>query len=119
MKHGKLQKYVLEYLSQFTSTKFNVITANRRGIADIVCCIKGRFIAIEVKVGKDKLRPSQITFLQGVINDGGIGLVVHEKHYEAFCRFILDLNKNPQLHNGYTYDVLKPPLEAKAKSFDF
>ncbi|WP_167855506.1 VRR-NUC domain-containing protein [Hymenobacter fodinae] len=43
------------------------------GISDILGYHRatGRFLAIEVKVGKDKLRPEQITFLEEVRRAGG------------------------------------------------
>jgi len=38
----------------------------QKGIADILCCIRGRFLAIEVKAGKDRLSDYQDIFRQDV-----------------------------------------------------
>lgn len=48
------------------------------GISDIIGFHKktGQFIAVEIKVGKDKLSPYQERFLADVIKAGGVGKVV-------------------------------------------
>jgi hypothetical protein len=47
--------------------------SSTKGIADVLgyCCRTGRFAAVEVKVGKDKLSPEQTEFLAGVGAAGG------------------------------------------------
>ncbi len=108
----------MEYMSQFCKTKVNVVSTNGvRGVADTLFCVKGHFIAVEVKVGKDKLRPQQILFLNNVIADGGTGLMVHEDTYELFTNYIL----NKYLHNFRVVVPIEllPPKEVKAKSFTF
>lgn len=42
------------------------------GTADIVGCCKGRYFAIEAKVGRNKLSPAQAAFLESVREAGGI-----------------------------------------------
>lgn len=46
------------------------------GKADIKALIKGRLIEIEVKHGRDKLRPEQIEYKQQIERSGGVYLVV-------------------------------------------
>ena len=53
--------------------------ALRPGVADVCACgPTGRFIAVEVKVGRDKLRPAQKQFLDLVSANGGLVVVVHD-----------------------------------------
>ncbi len=59
-----------------------VITANERGCPDILCCVKGRFLGIEVKEGKDRLSPIQAEQGDRIGKAGGNFLVV--KNFEAF-----------------------------------
>jgi hypothetical protein len=49
------------------------------GVAD-VCGVTsaGRFIAVEVKVGKDKLRPAQMDFAAEVVKRGGLHVVCRD-----------------------------------------
>lgn len=48
------------------------------GISDIIGFHKktGRFIACEIKAGKDRLSDEQIEFLKNVNDAGGVGMVV-------------------------------------------
>lgn len=56
------------------------------GVSDIIgvypCLGKGLFLSIEVKTGKDRLRPEQEGFIQTINKLGGVALVV--KDYEDF-----------------------------------
>jgi len=36
--------------------------AGMKGVPDIICIIKGQFVGIEIKAGKDKMSPDQIIF---------------------------------------------------------
>lgn len=56
------------------------------GKADIKALIKGRLIEIEVKHGRDKLRPEQIEYKQQIERSGGVYLVV--KTWEDFYQQI-------------------------------
>jgi len=46
---------------------------SEKGISDIIGCYKGRFFAIEAKVGKDQLSQKQAEFLDNSKAAGGIG----------------------------------------------
>ena len=50
--------------------------AAKKGVADILCCFKGKSVAIEVKIGKDRLSDEQIGFLKSIEATGGISMVV-------------------------------------------
>lgn len=46
-----------------------------KGVADVIACGPGgRFVAVEVKVGQDRLRPDQTAFLAGVNNRNGVSI---------------------------------------------
>lgn len=50
----------------------------KKGVSDIIGFHKlnGQFIAVEIKVGKDKLSPEQSEFLRQVEKAGGVAIVV-------------------------------------------
>lgn len=55
-----LQKEVLKYLKSLEYCwVIKVISANERGCPDILCCYKGRFVAIEVKEKGDRISAIQ------------------------------------------------------------
>lgn len=57
---------------------FRKNTNTKKGVSDIIGFDQnGRFVAVEVKVGKDKLSEEQTQFLKDVQAAGGIAIVAH------------------------------------------
>lgn len=52
----------------------------RAGIPDIICCFKGRFIALEIKAGKGKTTALQDREIAAINAHGGIAIVVNENN---------------------------------------
>jgi hypothetical protein len=57
-------------------------SGSRKGFYDIVCSIKGKFVAIDIKKGKDFLSDDQLKFKGEVIKDGGYA--VEFRDYQEF-----------------------------------
>ena len=79
MKESKVQNDILQYLRSIDARAVKVLSANFNGVSDILACVDGRFVALEVKVlgKKHTLKPLQQRYIQDVINAGGIaGCVV-------------------------------------------
>lgn len=83
MTHSDLVNEILLYLAPlglcwnnntgaFRNPAGQLVRFGLKGSADILACIKGRFVAIEVKVGRDRLRPAQKAFAEAVVRSGGI-----------------------------------------------
>ena len=51
----------------------------RSGVPDIICCYKGRFVAIECKAGAGKTTALQDRELAAIKAAGGVQMVVNEK----------------------------------------
>jgi hypothetical protein len=49
-----------------------LIRFGQEGASDLIACIEGRFIAIEVKLGRDAWRPAQWKFAAAVKKAGGL-----------------------------------------------
>ena len=60
------------------------VYSSRRGISDFIYCIKGCFIAIEVKVPGNKPTLIQENFLKEVTDAGGLALVLTGKDESIF-----------------------------------
>lgn len=45
----------------------------KKGIADFLLCVQGKYVAIELKAAKGKESPHQKLFIKEVIRAGGIG----------------------------------------------
>lgn len=70
----------------------------RHGIPDIICCVNGRFLAIECKANGGKVTALQERELLHIASAGGVSIVVtDEAHtHEALSNTIttLKLNRN-------------------------
>lgn len=80
MKESQFSRQVVKYLKE-KGAVVNVNTANmfdRVGRSDIEACYKGRFIALELKVGNYQPDPLQISYLQKVRDANGVGLILRD-----------------------------------------
>ena len=50
----------------------------RSGVPDIICCLKGRFVAIECKAGNNKPTELQLRELHKIHKANGITFVINE-----------------------------------------
>ena len=68
------QSAILKYLNSLYPDVWvvKVVVCNKRGVPDIICCYKGKFIGLEVKVPNAKVPPHQI-FQGKLINIAGGG----------------------------------------------
>lgn len=48
------------------------------GVPDFLCCVNGKFIAIEAKAGKGKTTALQESHLSRIRSAGGVALVINE-----------------------------------------
>ncbi len=56
----------------------------KKGVSDILACFRGRLIAVEVKIGKDKLSDEQLGFMNNIIHAGGRAFISSD--FEQFQR---------------------------------
>jgi len=61
-------------------------SGSRKGMADVTVVVNGRHVSIEVKAGKDRLRPEQLKVKQEVEMAGGVYFVV--KSFDDFLEQI-------------------------------
>lgn len=66
----------------------------RSGIPDLLCCVNGYFVAIEVKASKGKASELQLWNIQKIKEAGGIALVLYPKYFEDFKKLILSLKED-------------------------
>jgi hypothetical protein len=52
------------------------------GVPDFLCCVRGRFLAIEAKAGKGKTTALQDKNIKQIIASGGLAIVVNEDSIE-------------------------------------
>ena len=55
----------------------------RAGVPDIICCVKGKFLAIECKAGSNGCTALQERELDAIVLHGGIAYVIREKDLDS------------------------------------
>lgn len=76
MTGAELSKRVIHFLEKHGCVVTNVIAASKAGTSDLIACINGRYVALEIKGKGDTLKPLQAEKLNRVIQAGGVGMVV-------------------------------------------
>ena len=78
MTEQQIQKKIITMLEQtYDAYVVKVVSASKSGVPDILCCIEGRFIAIEVKRPESKNNVSKLQEynLSLVEQRGGVSMV--------------------------------------------
>jgi Holliday junction resolvase len=77
MKEQDVQKKIINYLESLGAWTVKTISTNKRGTPDVLACLNGQFIAVEVKA-KGKLRtatPIQHFQLNAIQKSGGVAIL--------------------------------------------
>ena len=75
------------------------------GVPDLLCCLNGRFIAIEVKADKGKPSPLQLHNIEKIRESGGIALIAYPKDFEALKALIEALVNESDIKKSYGYFI--------------
>lgn len=63
----------------------------RMGIPDLICCLQGRFLAVEVKAGKGRPTQLQLKALHQIDEAGGVALVINETNLDYLEECLRDI----------------------------
>ena len=91
MKESFIQKKILDYLDAKGCYTVKITSANKTGVADIICCYHGRFVALEVKTDKGVVSEMQQFQISEVLKSGGNSEVV--RSVEEVRQLINKLNR--------------------------
>ena len=64
---------------------------SQNGIPDLLCCVNGRFVAIEVKAENGKPTKLQEVTVRKIKDAGGIAMILYPEQFESFKGLILSL----------------------------
>ena len=101
----KVKNKVVRLLKQYGAYYFFPATygMGRSGIPDVVCCLRGYFIGIECKAGKNKPTPLQQKELADIIKAGGVSCVINEDNMaelESILTTVMSKDNNDGLTGG-------------------
>ena len=102
MKEKTFENQVKQFLKDngawFVKTWSNGI--QRKGIPDIIACVNGYFIGIELKAENGKPSELQKWNVKKIREAGGVAIVLYPDQFETFKGYIKALNHNIVCNNG-------------------
>lgn len=66
---------------------------SQKGIPDIIGCINGRFVGIEVKASKGKPSPLQIRAVENIRKAGGYADIVYPEQFDQLKEDLIKISK--------------------------
>jgi hypothetical protein len=97
---GKVKKRVRDILDVFCANHAGYYffpPANgygRQGIPDVICCIQGRFVAIECKAGKGMTTMLQDRELEHIREAGGLTFLINENNVDTLHAYLILIRGN-------------------------
>ncbi len=94
MSETDLQLQIMNLVQSRGGYSINVMSASKDGVHDTIHCYKGRFLSIEVKIGKNQ--PSDLQLVNGLatIQSGGIAACVWDLETVKYLLDTLDEKVN-------------------------
>ena len=80
--------------------KFFANSFTKSGIPDILACVNGYFVGVEVKAQNGKPSALQLYNVRKIREAGGFALVLYPSGFEKFKKFIIDL-----VHKKFNRDM--------------
>jgi len=77
----------------------------KSGIPDILACVNGIFVAIEVKAPTGKPSKLQLYTIDEIKLAGGVALVLYPKDFEKFKSLIRTIKQSQDKNFSYTWDL--------------
>ena len=70
----------------------------RAGVPDIICCVHGLFVAIELKTDHGRVSKLQSYNIKQINASGGVGIVLRPKQFKAFKQWIKEVKECRKNH---------------------
>lgn len=68
--------------------KFFANGFTKKGVPDLLCCVDGRFLAIEIKAKNGHPSELQKYQIQKIKDSGGLAIILYPHNFEEFKNFI-------------------------------
>lgn len=76
MKESVIQNKIIKYLNRIGAYSIKTISTNRSGCPDLICCLNGKFIGLEVKNEDGVTSALQDHHLELIRKSGGVSAAV-------------------------------------------
>lgn len=91
---NKIKTYLKDKGCWFVKYFANRMT--KSGIPDILVCVNGYFLAIEVKASNGKPSDLQIHHRDAIRKSGGLSIIIYPNQFDDFKLLVDDLIERPQ-----------------------
>ena len=95
---NKVKAYLRTRNAYFVKFFANAFT--RSGVPDILACVNGYFVGIEVKAQNGKPSDLQLHNVRQIRAAGGFAFVLYPSAYEHFIKFINGLDRDEYYREG-------------------
>ena len=79
----------------------------KAGIPDLLACVNGHFLGVELKASKGKASELQLHTLKEIDKAGGFAILLYPDQFELFVHFVQYIQTNCQTGYKKLYDELK------------
>ncbi len=95
MTEKQFQIEVIKYLKSINCWHVKIWGGGyqRSGIPDILACINGRFVALELKAESGQATALQTVNIRKIKESGGFAMVLYPKDFEFFKRYVWEVIK--------------------------
>lgn len=76
--------------------KFFANRMTKAGVPDLLCCVNGYFVGVEIKASKGKPSPLQLWNRDLIRESGGVAIVLYPDRFEDFQALVDDLIQHPE-----------------------
>lgn len=93
---GQFQDKVIKYLKTIEKCWYVKVWGGgfqKSGIPDLICCINGKFIALELKAANGKPSKLQEYNINKIKKCGGIGYILYPHQFEDFKKEVEEICK--------------------------
>lgn len=100
---NKIKKFLEEQGCWYVKYFANRMT--KSGIPDILACVNGYFVAIEVKASNGKPSELQYYHRDKIRATGGISIILYPEQFDEFKDYIKKLNQNRTCNDWLTQEL--------------
>lgn len=86
---NKIKAYLKEIDAYFIKTHGDRFS--RVGTPDIIACVNGHFVAVEVKAANGKPSDLQLYHIKEIKESGGYGIILYPKDFDSFKKDVENL----------------------------
>lgn len=79
----------------------------KSGVPDLLCCINGYYVGVEIKAANGKPSELQLYNLRLIHGNGGYGILLYPNDFDTFKAFVKALNDNDKELTEIYYQQLK------------